>query len=108
MFVIISISIFSFVYSRQLYDLISVEDLLELIDKYDLNVIREECVQFLLNSNANQLFKFRIADKYGLAEVEVKIRFVIVADCHETVHFFDLAFFDNKKSSIDWTKWEYL
>ena len=56
-----------------LLSLISVEDLLLLIDKYDVAVLREKCAQYLINSSANSLFKLRIADKYGLAGVEVKI-----------------------------------
>ena len=47
--------------------------MLKLIDKYDFAFLREKCAQFLINSKVNPLFTLRIADTYGLAEVEVKI-----------------------------------
>ena len=49
----------------------SVEDLLELIDKYDFASLQPKCIKYLINSKDNLLFKLRIADKFGLAEVEV-------------------------------------
>jgi len=68
--------------------LIAVDDLLELSDKYDFAVVRERCTQFLMASvdmvdDAGLLFNLRIADKYGLAAIEVIVpaRLVIVADC---------------------------
>ena len=50
----------------------SVDDLLMLADKYDFAIVREKCVEFLIDSK-DPLFKLRIADKYELAEVEVII-----------------------------------
>ena len=53
--------------------LISVDDLLELIEIYDFTFLREKCAHILICYSHNTLFNLRIADKHGLADVEVKI-----------------------------------
>ena len=51
----------------------SVDELLELSDKYDLAIVKGKCVKFLTASTDNPLFKLRIADKYELSEIKVII-----------------------------------
>ena len=51
----------------------SVNDLLELTDKYDFSILREKCVEFVCDLNDDPFFQLRIADKHELIEVEVTI-----------------------------------
>ena len=51
----------------------SVDDLLDLADKYDFAVVHQKCAEFLIDRKDDPLFALLIADKYELKEVEVII-----------------------------------
>ena len=51
----------------------SVDDLLMLADKYDFAILREKCLEFVIDCTDDPFLKLRIADKYELKEIEVRI-----------------------------------
>ena len=51
----------------------SVYDLLELSDKYDLTIVHQKCVEFVIDCKDDPFFQLRIADKHELKGIEVII-----------------------------------
>lgn len=50
----------------------TVESLLQLADKYDVACVKESCEKFLTsNSDKSRIFKFRMAETYGLVSLKV-------------------------------------
>ena len=70
----------SFLFWTLILRLDLVDDLLMLTDKYDFAIVRQKCVEFLINLKNDPFFQLRIADKYKLAELEVIIPIYFSSD----------------------------